>query len=171
MSISWSWWAGISPLPGCRLLAVTPRCCTSSLDNLQLADISPDGRELLVGTRVGTQSEWPLWKVSLDAGLPATRLGSLLGHAATYSPNGEQIAYGVGFDLYLANSDGSEPRMLTSTAGVVRWIRWSPDGSVLRFTLLNPQNRTSCSLGSCQFRKEPAPAVAGLEQSVVGVLR
>src|SRR5262245_4141590 len=79
----------------------------SSLDNLQLADISPDGRELLVGTRVGTQSEWPLWKVSLEAGLPVTRLGSLLGHAATYSPNGEQIAYGVGYDLYLSNSNGS----------------------------------------------------------------
>ena len=116
---------------------------TTSLDNLQLADISPDGRELLVGTRVGTQSEWPLWKISLGAGMPVTRLGSLLGHAASYSPDGGQIAYGVGHDLYLSNSDGNQARLLTSTAGVVRWIRWSPDGSVIRFTLLNPQNRTS----------------------------
>ena len=119
------------------------RLLTTSLDNLQLADISPDGRELLVGTRVGTQSEWPLWKISLDAGMPTIRLGSLLGHAATYSPDAGQIAFGMGHDLYLANSDGSQPRLLTSTAGVVRWIRWSPDGSVIRFTLLNPQNRTS----------------------------
>jgi Tol biopolymer transport system component len=115
----------------------------TSLNNLQLADISPDGRELLVGTRVGTQSEWPLWKVSLDAGLRATRFGSLLGHAATYSPNGERVAYGVGYDLYLGSRDGGQARLLTSTAGVVRWIRWSPDGSVIRFTLLNPQNRTT----------------------------
>src|SRR5262245_10964704 len=116
---------------------------TTSLDNLQLADISPDGRDLLVGTRVGTQSEWPLWRISLEAGMPAARLGSLLGHSATYSPDGKQIAYGVGNDLYLANRDGTEPRLLTSVAGVARWIRWSRDGSQLRFTLLNPQNRTS----------------------------
>ena len=134
---------------------------TTSLDNLQLADISPDGRELLVGTRVGTQSEWPLWKISLDAGLPATRLGSLLGHAATYSPNGEQIAYGMGYDLYLANSDGSEPRVLTSTAGVVRWIRWSPDGSVLRFTILNPQNQTSALWEVASSGKNLRPLLPG----------
>lgn len=116
---------------------------TTSLDNLQLADISPDGRELLVGTRVGTQSGWPLWRISLAAGTPATRLGSLLGHAATYSPDGSLIAYGTGHDLFVSDRDGNQPRLLASTAGVVRWIRWSPDGSVIRFTLLNPQNRTT----------------------------
>ncbi len=144
---------------------------TTTLDNLQLADISPDGRELLVGTRVGTQSEWPLWKISLDAGLPATRLGSVLGHAGTYSPNGEQIAYGMGYDLYLANSDGSEPRVLTSTS------RGGPvDSLVARRigpSIHDPQSAEpdKCALGGCEFRKEPAAAVAGLEQSVVGVLR
>ncbi len=134
---------------------------TTTLDNLQLADISPDGRELLVGTRVGTQSEWPLWKISLDAGLPASRLGSVLGHAGTYSPNGEQIAYGMGYDLYLANRSGSEPRVLTSTTGVVRWIRWSPDGSVLRFTILNPQNRTSALWEVASSGKNLRPLLPG----------
>lgn len=133
----------------------------TSLDNLQLADISPDGRELLVGTRVGTQAGWPLWKISLDTGLPATRLGDLLGHAGTYSPDGRQIAYGEGHDLYVAKSDGSQSRLLTSTAGVVRWIRWSPDGSVIRFTLLNPQNRTTALWEIASSGKNLRPLLPG----------
>ncbi len=111
-----------------------------SLDNLQLADISPNGDELLVGTRLGTQAEWPLWKISLNGGMAPSRLGSVLGHAGTWSPDGRRIVYGAGNDLYIANSDGSQPRLLSATSGVARWIRWSPDSKVIRFTVLHPQN-------------------------------
>jgi Tol biopolymer transport system component len=116
---------------------------STSLDNLQLADVSPDGQELIVGTRVGTQADWPLWRISLGAGMPATRLGSLLGHAAAYSPDGKEIVYAVGHDVYLANRDGSQSRLLVQTAAVARWIRWSPDGKVIRFTLVDPQNSST----------------------------
>ena len=61
--------------------------------------------------------------------------------------------------------------LLTSTAGVVRWIRWSPDGSVTSVYTAQSTEPYKCSLGSRQFGKEPATAVAGLERSVVGVLR
>lgn len=114
-----------------------------SLDKLQLADISADGNELLVGTRYGTQPEWPLWKISLNAGMAATRLGSVLAHAGAWSPDGRTIAYGLGNDLYTANGDGSNPRLLASISGVARWIRWSPDSKVIRFTQLHGQNRTT----------------------------
>jgi Tol biopolymer transport system component len=115
----------------------------TSLDNLQLADISPQGNELLVGTRLGTQAEWPLWRISLTAGMPASRLGSVLGHGGAWSPDGRMIAYGRGNDLYVMNNDGSQSRLLVSLPGVARWIRWSPDGRLIRFTVLHPQNRTT----------------------------
>ena len=117
---------------------------TTSLDNLQLADISPDGRELLVGTRRGhtvgmaaVENLTGCWNARDPARFASRSCGHLL------SGRTDRSHTAVGHDLYLANSDGSQPRLLTSTAGVARWIRWSPDGSVIRFTLLNPQNRTS----------------------------
>lgn len=97
-----------------------------SLNNLQLADISPDGQELIVGTRVGTQADWPLWKIALQTGLSATRLGDLMGHAAAYSPDGKEIAYAVGHEVYLVNRDGSQSRLLVQTGAVARWIRGRP---------------------------------------------
>jgi len=40
--------------------------------------------------------------------------------------------------LFLARSDGSESRRLVSINGWPLWPRWSPDGTLLRFSLLDP---------------------------------
>ena len=37
-------------------------------------------------------------------------------------------------NLYLAKEDGSEPRKLATLSGMISWVRWSPDGTRLRFT-------------------------------------
>ena len=37
----------------------------------------------------------------------------------------------------MARSDGSEPRKLVTTPGRAFWVRWSPDGARLRFTLMS----------------------------------
>jgi Tol biopolymer transport system component len=37
--------------------------------------------------------------------------------------------------LYIANSEGTEPRKLITTSGTPWWPRWSPDGKALRFTV------------------------------------
>jgi len=101
-------------------------------------DISPDGSVLLMNTARGTSRDGPLWTVPVLGGTPR-RLGSLEGHAGAWSPDRKRVAYGKGNQIFLAKSDGSEPRQLLMTAGTASDLRWSPDGSILRFTVNDPQ--------------------------------
>ena len=67
------------------------------------------------------------------------RLGNLDGHCGAWSPDGTKIAYCNGNDVFVANKDGGESRRLLTTAGTPSYLRWSPDGSVLRFTVNDPR--------------------------------
>jgi len=108
------------------------------LSNPHLWDISPDKAELLVsapfGPGAGPMGNGDLiWAVSVTGASPR-RLGNLVGRWPTWSPDREKLAYLAGTDLYLAKGDGTEPRKLVSAPGGLWWLRWSPDGSRLRFT-------------------------------------
>jgi serine/threonine protein kinase/Tol biopolymer transport system component len=105
----------------------------SHFDDIQLADISPNGSELLIG-QFDFPRDVPIYILPLPAGLPR-RVGDILAHDASWSPNGQQIVYAHSNELYLAKPDGSESRRLVTLAGPPYWIRWSPDGKVLRFTV------------------------------------
>jgi serine/threonine protein kinase len=101
-------------------------------------DISPDGSLLLMNTARGTSLDGPLWSVPVLGASPR-RLGSLEGHAGAWSPDGQTMAYCKGNEILLAKSDGSEPRRLLLAAGTCSDLRWSPDRSILRFTLSDPK--------------------------------
>ena len=102
--------------------------------NTTLFDISPDHSELLVGNYKGQETEKSLWRVPTSTGSPR-RVGELSAHGATWSPDGAEITYARGSDIYLAQPDGTRSRKLVGTAGQPREPRWSPDGRTLRFTL------------------------------------
>jgi eukaryotic-like serine/threonine-protein kinase len=113
------------------------------LQNVYVEDISPDHTELLVRNTAGPQmAPGALWAVPILGGSPR-RLASIEGAAAAWSPDGKTIAYTTPPDLFLAHSDGTEPRKLASVPGYGWWIRWSPDGKRLRFTLNDPQNNSN----------------------------
>jgi Tol biopolymer transport system component len=95
--------------------------------------MSPDRSELLVMSLTGSEAEGPLWIVPVLGGA-ARRLGDLLGHDATWSPDGERIVCANGSDLHLVRSDGSDAHKLATVSGVPADVSWSPDGRVLRFT-------------------------------------
>jgi eukaryotic-like serine/threonine-protein kinase len=101
-------------------------------------DISPDGSVLLMNTARGTSLDGPLWSVPALGGSPR-RLGNLEGHAGAWSPDGKRIAYSKGNEIFVARSDGGEPQRLLMTGGTAGDIRWSPDGSILRFTVNDPK--------------------------------
>ena len=110
--------------------------------NIELGDIASNRSDLLLQTFVAGESEMPLWILPALGGV-ARRLGDVVGHDAAWSPNGQRIAYAKGHELYLCNADGTESRKLVAASGQVRWPRWSPRGSVLRFIVRNLAGWTS----------------------------
>src|SRR5207302_5549582 len=64
----------------------------SHFDDIQLADISPNGSVLLTGKFGSDAPDVPIYILPLPAGLPR-RVGDILAHDASWSPNGEQIVY------------------------------------------------------------------------------
>lgn len=112
-----------------------------SFSNSAIGDISPNRSELLV-SQGDAENEGSLWVLPVLGGAPR-RLGDLLGHDATWTPDGRQIVYANGSSLYLAKSDGSESRKWLTVDGRPYWPRWSPSGNRLRFTVTNPPSRSA----------------------------
>jgi serine/threonine protein kinase len=126
----------------------------------KLIDLSPDGSELLVSKTISEDAAngvYELWVEPLLAGAPR-RLGNLLsdGPAATWSPDGQQLIYPYKKGLHVARSDGTELRTLASVAafGQVGLMRWSPDGSKVRFSTLGGKS-LKFSLWGCPWPAAP----------------
>jgi eukaryotic-like serine/threonine-protein kinase len=108
----------------------------------ELAGIAPDGSELLVQTYEGTLPEGPLWVYPTVSG-SRHRLGGVTSSEVGWSPDGHRIAYVKGRTLYLVNTDGTEARQIAALPGGVSWLRWSPDGKKLRFTVADPKTNAN----------------------------
>lgn len=107
------------------------------LASVSIEDISKDGSRLLLLSRLNSSSEQPLWVVP-TSGIGAFRVGNILAHAATWMPDDNGILYAKGNDLYVVQlADGNITHFAT-LHGQAFWMRWSPDGKILRFTLINP---------------------------------
>jgi serine/threonine protein kinase/Tol biopolymer transport system component len=104
------------------------------LDDVWLADVSPDGSQMLIGQNSGGDKDGPLYILPLPAGFPR-RVGDILAHDAAWSPTADQIVYARGNDLYVCAPDGSASRKLVSLAAPGAYPRWSPNGKVIRFAL------------------------------------
>ena len=119
-----------------------PVAMSETLFTGDLEGISPDGSELLVQTYEGTLPEGPLWVYPTVSG-SRHRLGGVTSSGAGWSPDGHRIAYVKGRTLYLANTEGTEARQIAVLPGDVSWIRWSPDGKKLRFTVVDPKTNAN----------------------------
>ncbi|HEY4979520.1 MAG TPA: protein kinase [Candidatus Acidoferrum sp.] len=110
--------------------------------NVQVADISLDRSQLLVGTLEGTLFDAALWALPIPSGSPR-RLGDFVVSSASWSPYGGQLLYTRDSGIYLAKADGSDPRLLLTVKGSPLNPRYSPDARQLRFTLNEPSRVAS----------------------------
>ncbi len=129
-----------------------------STEDIFPVDVSRDRSRLLVLTKSFVPEGNAAWTLPVLGGA-ARRLGNVVATDASWSSDGDRLAYTSGKDVYVANGDGAEPRRLGTLDGAVSWPRWSPDGSRLRFTL-NGAN------GSAIW--EIAPDGSGFHQLLTG---
>jgi Tol biopolymer transport system component/predicted Ser/Thr protein kinase len=108
-----------------------------------IQDISADHSQLLVDSATSTGSRAsPLWSLPLPAGSPR-RLGDIEGNSASWSRDGKQMVFMKGTNLYLANADGTSPRLLASLPGPGFGVVFSPDGSRIRLSIAGQANTNS----------------------------
>lgn len=102
-----------------------------------IVEISPNGSELVINAGLDSPDN-PIWLLPVPTGSPHP-LGTISASTLAYSPNRKSIAYVQHQnDLYLANSDGSEPRKILSMANIFG-VAFSPDGRLLRLDVSDPK--------------------------------
>ena len=104
----------------------------TSFANVALDNISPDQSELLVGTFTGIEEEQVLWAMPVLGGTPR-RLTDVTGIDGTWMPNGDLLISHEN-RLWIVPKQGGTPRSFADTGSFSWWLRWSPDGKLLRFT-------------------------------------
>jgi serine/threonine protein kinase/Tol biopolymer transport system component len=105
-----------------------------SVDDIFPVDISRDRSRLLVLNKSFVPEGNAAWTLPVLGGA-ARRLANVVATDASWSSDGDRLAYTSGKEVYVANGDGAEPRRLVTSDGTASWPRWSPDGSRLRFTV------------------------------------
>ena len=118
----------------------------TSLSDPIIEDITASGSALLVSISKGTAGQddqvhefLSVWALPLPAGSPR-RMGDLVVNSATWSPDASEIVFSRGQEIFIANSDGGNPRKLATGSGSVFGLRFSPDSRRLRFTVHDLKN-------------------------------
>ena len=106
----------------------------SPLANARVRDVSSDGSKLLVSELSMNGIPQAFWIVPLPSGTPR-RLGALEGHAAAWSPDGKRLIFARSSELWTADSEGANPRMLPRNSGFPLSLQFSPDSERIRYTL------------------------------------
>ncbi|MDE1163000.1 MAG: winged helix-turn-helix domain-containing protein [Acidobacteriaceae bacterium] len=140
-----------------------PMQIPSDVASPTLGDISPDGSHLLLRDHLSPESEQPLWVVPTIGG-SAQRIGSVLAHDATWMPDGITILYASGNDLFTTRSGTSSPEHYATLPGRAFWLRWQPNGKLLRFTVIDPITHTVALYQLNASDRQPKRLLAGFSQ-------
>ncbi len=107
-----------------------------------LSSISRSGSRLLLRAQQSTESEQSLWIVPSSGG-SGRQIPGVLAHDAVWMPDDSTILYSSGNKLFLVGPNEDSTQEYLQLPGRAFWLRWSPDGKVLRFTLVDPTTHAS----------------------------
>jgi Tol biopolymer transport system component/DNA-binding winged helix-turn-helix (wHTH) protein len=125
-----------------------------------LGDLSPDGAKLLLRSHLSPESEQALWVVPVDGG-SALRVANILAHDATWMPDGNGILYAAGNELFVTHLKDGSSASIAALPGRAFWLRWSPDGHLLRFTIIDPIGHTMSLWELPAGSHSPRPVLEG----------
>jgi Tol biopolymer transport system component/DNA-binding winged helix-turn-helix (wHTH) protein len=111
-------------------------------ENVGVYGVAPNDSALLLSIFHGTDEGGELWSLPLPSGAPR-RLGNFVADSAAWSPDGGQLFFGMGHDVYIAKSDATDARKLVTMGGAVFAISFSPDGGRLRLDVVDTRNGAS----------------------------
>jgi Tol biopolymer transport system component len=130
----------------------------------RISEMVPSRSELLIG---GPPNGAGLWALPLPGGQPR-RIGNLTATDATLSPDGVTLYYGYKRDVLSARTDGSQShKLLTNTTNDAKafWLRVSPDGHLLRFSMWDPKSHASSIWESWTDGSHFRPLVPGRNEA------
>ena len=139
---------------------VAPLNIPQEIGSPALMGISPDGSRLLLREHPSPESEQALWVVPTIGG-SAQRVGNALAHDATWMPDGSGILYANGNNLYLTHLTGNNPQLYASLPGRAFWLRWEPNGRLLRFTIIDPIAHTRALWQLSPDDRKSTPVLSG----------
>jgi Tol biopolymer transport system component/DNA-binding winged helix-turn-helix (wHTH) protein len=139
---------------------VLPLSVPSEIAAPSLGDLSPDGAKLLLRSHLSPESEQALWVVPVDGG-SALRVSNILAHDATWMPDGNAILYAAGNELLVTHLKDGSSSSIASLPGRAFWLRWSPDGHLLRFTIIDPIGHTMSLWELPTGSHSPRPVLPG----------
>jgi Tol biopolymer transport system component/DNA-binding winged helix-turn-helix (wHTH) protein len=112
---------------------------STPFENNGVLDVAANGSALLLGVFRGTDKGNELWSLPLPGGAPRRLLDSIVDSAA-WTPDGSQLFFSKGGEIYVAKSDGSESRKLATLSGMVFGFSFSPGGVRVHFDVLDTRN-------------------------------
>jgi Tol biopolymer transport system component/DNA-binding winged helix-turn-helix (wHTH) protein len=125
-----------------------------------VADISHDGGELLIRSLMWNETEQPLW-IAPSTGGSVRRLFDILAHDAAWTPDRRSVLYASGQDLFLVERASGKSQKFATLPGRAYWIRYAPDGSRIRFTVLDPKTRAPSLWEMAPDGRNPHRILAG----------
>jgi len=128
-----------------------------------IGSLSPDGSKLVVRSHLQANPEQPLWIVPTLGG-DARHVPNVVAHDATWMPDGQRLLIANSNDLTVVRTDGSDSHKLLSTPGLAFWLRWSPNGGRLRFTLRDTKQQTLSLWEVTADGSNPHPLLSGWSQ-------
>ena len=110
-----------------------PVVLDSSIPGFDLGDVSADGTKLIVGGRSAVPTEYDKVKIMDLADGSLRDLAGIQATDVAWAPGGK-IIYSVDRDIFLVDADGSHPHKLLTAPYRAFYLRFSPDGTRLRFS-------------------------------------